>query len=373
MKRIGMYLLTAATMLFACCTPDAETKAETPAETPVGKTLVVYYSYTGDCRAIVNTLTSQLQADVLEVTPADKTQRYEANNYAIGTQLLSAIKAAPNSADSYPAIDPVGIIDLSAYQNFVIVTPLWWSQMAAIMQTYLFGYGAQMAGKPVALIVSSHSSSIGGVVADARRLVPEATWAGDALWINNSNRSRTATLIADWLGTQNFQTAQTESKKMYITIDGQTQSATLADNAAAQALAQRLEQGPVSLTLNSNGTFEIWGPLGFALPASNQQITAQAGDIILYNGSNICLFCGSNSWSYTRLGHIDGLSENQLRSFLKIGQTDISVLLSLSDGATAIHQAEGTHGQQALYTLNGTRATAATKGIYIRNGKKVMR
>ena len=71
------------------------------------KTLVVYYSYTNYCREIVTTLTSQIQADVLEIQPAEKGLKYEANNYALGTQLLNAIKANPNDAGSYPAIDPV--------------------------------------------------------------------------------------------------------------------------------------------------------------------------------------------------------------------------------------------------------------------------
>ena len=102
------------------------------------KTLVVYYSYTGNCQEIAESLTAQMEADVMRIEPKDKTQEYEANNYAIGTQLLNAIKANPDDADSYPAIDPVSITDLSAYQNIIIVTPLWWSQMAAIMQTYLF-------------------------------------------------------------------------------------------------------------------------------------------------------------------------------------------------------------------------------------------
>ena len=43
------------------------------------KTLVVYYSYTGNCRDIVATLTSQIEADVLEIQPAEKGQKYEAN------------------------------------------------------------------------------------------------------------------------------------------------------------------------------------------------------------------------------------------------------------------------------------------------------
>ena len=295
------------------------------------KTLIVYYSYTGNCQQIVGSLTAQIEADVMRIEPADKTQKYEANNYAIGTALLNAIKAAPNDAASYPAIDPVSITDLSQYQNIIIVTPLWWSQMAAIMQTYLFNYSAQMAGKHVAMIVSSHSSGISGVVTDAKRLVPDCIWMGDALWINNSNHGNRASLIQDWLPTLNFAEKQTTMNQMYITIDGMTQSATLADNTATKELIAKLQQAPITVMLNSSGGFEIWGALGFSLPTSNEQVNAQPGDIVLYNGSNICMFYGSNSWSYTRLGKIDGLSESELRTFLKAGESNISVTLSLNE------------------------------------------
>ena len=193
------------------------------------KTLVVYYSYTNNCLDIVQTLTSQIEADVLRIEPADKTQKYEANNYAIGTQLLNAIKAAPNDAASYPAIDPVSITDLTPYQTIIIVTPLWWSQMAAIMQTYLFHHGAEMAGKNIGLIVSSASSSISGVVSDCKRLVPEGKYFSENLWINNSNRSKRSTLIQNWLTAINYNavtaietpSTQSPSTGNYYSISGQ--------------------------------------------------------------------------------------------------------------------------------------------------------
>ncbi len=169
------------------------------------KTLVVYYSYTGNCREIVTTLTSQIQADVLEIQPAEKGLKYEANNYALGTQLLNAIKANPNNASSYPAIDPV-TTSLNDYETIIIVTPLWWSQMAANMQTYLFNYGSQLAGKNIGLIVSSASSGISGVVADCKRLVPEGKYFSQNLWINHSNHSNRATLIQNWLTAINYNT-----------------------------------------------------------------------------------------------------------------------------------------------------------------------
>ena len=165
----------------------------------------MYYSYTNYCRQIVTTLTSQIESDVLEIQPAEKGLKYEANSYALGTRLLNAINANPNEASSYPPIDPVAT-SLSDYETVIIVTPLWWSQMAAPMQTYLFNYGAQMAGKHIGLIVSSASSGISGVVADCKRLVPDGDYFSENLWVNHSNHSRRATLIQDWLTAVNYTT-----------------------------------------------------------------------------------------------------------------------------------------------------------------------
>ena len=368
MKKYFLMLLSA--MLLTCCTKHAKVVAQTIVNE--SKTLVVYYSYTGNCEEIVNTLLTQIDADVMRIEPADKTQHYEANNYAIGMQLLNAIKNNPNDASSYPAIDPVSITDLATYQNIIIVTPLWWSQMAAIMQTYLFHHGIEMADKNVALIVSSASSGISSLISDAQRLIPETIWAGDALWINNSNRSQTRQLITNWLSTLNFQSPTTEEMKMYITIDNVTQSATLVTNAATEELMEALKSGDITLTLNDN-VFEIWGALDRTLPTSNEQMTAQPGDIVLYNGQYICIFYSSNSYNYTRLGKIEDLSENELRKFLKAGQNNITVTLSLSSKTTDINDFTPTLSrniEENIYLPNGQQVGRTAKGICITNGKK---
>ena len=161
-------------------------------------------------------------------------------------------------------------------------------------------------------------------------------------------------------------------QKMYLTIDGLTKTATLVDNSATQTLVAKLQEAPVTVTLNSSGGFEIWGALGFSLPTSNEQISAQPGDIVLYNGSNICMFYGTNSWSYTRLGKIEGLSESELRTFLKAGDSNISFTLSLNN-TTGISQVRTDENQTKAYTLQGTLAQAGHKGIIIKNGKKIIR
>ena len=113
--------------------------------------------------------------------------------------------------------------------------------------------------------------------------------------------------------------------KMKIEVNGSTFTATLADNAAADALVDWVEEGPVTLELSDYAGFEKVGPLGRSLPASDSQTTTHAGDIVLYQGDQIVLFYGSNSWSYTRLGRIDDLTgwEDAL------GGGDVTVTLSL--------------------------------------------
>lgn len=169
--------------------------------------------------------------------------------------------------------------------------------------------------------------------------------------------------------TTNYETMTT---KMYITIDGRTEAVTLTNNSATQALVAKLQEASVTVTLNSSGGFEIWGALGFSLPTSNEQINAQPGDIVLYNGSNICMFYGTNSWNYTLLGKIDGLSESELRTFLKAGESNISVTLSLSN-TTGISQVKAEGSKSRAYTLSGTLAQVGHKGIIIKNGKVAMK
>ena len=164
----------------------------------LGRTLIVYYSYTNHTHTIVAELQKLVNADLLRVEPAQKGLDYEANNYAIGSEQIAAIRANPDDAASYPAIDPVEV-DFSSYNTIVVGAPLWWSNMAAPLQTFLFNYGSRMAGKQIGLIVSSASSGIGGVEADARRLIPDGRFLSPSLWIRSSQTSDCHAMLTDWL------------------------------------------------------------------------------------------------------------------------------------------------------------------------------
>ena len=147
--------------------PDTEVPTPTPDPDPTsGKTLIVYYSFTNNVHTIVSDLQTQIEADVVRVEPAEEGLDYAANNYAIGSALIQAIRNNPNDAASYPEIKPVEV-NIADYDRIIVGAPLWWSNMAAPLQTFLFQYGSLMEGKSIGLIVSSSSSGISGVESDA--------------------------------------------------------------------------------------------------------------------------------------------------------------------------------------------------------------
>lgn len=97
-------------------------------------------------------------------------------------------------------------------------------------------------------------------------------------------------------------------KKMNLQIGNYHFTATLEDNAAVDALVNMMRESPLVIQMSDYSGFEKVGSLRTSLPTSNKQTTTQSGDIVLYNGNQIVIFYGSNSWSYTRLGRIDDLS-----------------------------------------------------------------
>lgn len=110
-----------------------------------------------------------------------------------------------------------------------------------------------------------------------------------------------------------------------VSVGGAAFNAAFAENSGAQALKELLAEGPMTLSMRDYGGFEKVGALGRSLPTSNAQITTQTGDIVLYQGNQIVIFYGSNSWSYTRPGRIADLSGWAEA----LGSGDVEVTLSL--------------------------------------------
>lgn len=114
---------------------------------------------------------------------------------------------------------------------------------------------------------------------------------------------------------------------LYIKAGGRLISAELADNSSADALVSLLIDGDITLDMSDYGNFEKVGSLGAELPRNDEQITTEAGDLILYQGSSFVIYYDTNSWNFTRLGKINDISQSELKEIL--GSGDVQVTLSI--------------------------------------------
>lgn len=265
------------------------------------RTLVAYYSFTGNVETIVGELEKQIEADVVEIAPAEEGLDYTANNYAIGSALIAAIRDYPDNPDSYPAIKPVRI-NLADYDNIIIAAPLWWSQMAAPMQTFLFQNGTMMTGKKIGVIVSSASSGISGVVADAKRLIPGGDFFDTNLWIRSSQVGNAASMISEWLENIDLSSSQNDDAMKIKVTDGDSHTVVfeLNQTSAAKSLYGML---PLSVDVSnySNNEKIFYPPTAIEYGSDCIEGPCPVGTLALFSPwGNVVMYYGAAS-QYTGL------------------------------------------------------------------------
>lgn len=127
----------------------------------------------------------------------------------------------------------------------------------------------------------------------------------------------------DWESEISFK--ESETMKMNVQVGDTVFSATLEKNMSAEAFAELMKGAPVTIEMSDYSGFEKVGDLGTSLPTDNSRITTGPGDIVLYNGNQIVIFYGTNSWSYTRLGKIHDLTGWEQA----LGTGDVTVTFSV--------------------------------------------
>lgn len=159
---------------------------------------------------------------------------------------------------------------------------------------------------------------------------------------------------------------------LYLTANGETRTATLADNDAGNALVNLLADGPITVTMNDYGGFEKVGSLPQSLPTADTQITTVPGDIMLYQGDKMVIFYNSNSWAYTPLGKIDDSTAENVKEFLDNGAVNITLSLSVATGIESVSRDANT--SKKVYDLSGRLISGrpSVPGCYIINGEKVV-
>ena len=118
-----------------------------------------------------------------------------------------------------------------------------------------------------------------------------------------------------------------EKTDMKLKIGDAEVPVTWEENESVDALAALAAEGPLTIQLSMYGGFEQVGPIGQSIISDDQQTTTQAGDIVLYSGDQIVAFYGSNSWAYTRLGHITDRDPAGMAALL--GSGDVKITISM--------------------------------------------
>lgn len=119
-------------------------------------------------------------------------------------------------------------------------------------------------------------------------------------------------------GVDEFQQEESEREVGAIraSIDGMDVAVLWEDNRSVTELTALAADGPLTIQLSMYGGWEQVGSIGTNLTSEDTQVTAQAGDIMLYSSDQIVVFYGSNSWYYTKLGHITDRTPDELTQTL---------------------------------------------------------
>lgn len=208
MKKIFTLLITAfMAVVFAACgsegsnasskTNSSEAKVATEQASPAGeaqvaskgKTLVAYFSCTGNTKTLAETTAKVLGADLYEIRPETP---YTANDLNYNDKTTRAtIEQKDDSARPALADHNAGI---EGYDMIVLAYPIWWGQAPRIMDTFVESY--DFAGKTIVPICTSGGSDIGSSADYLQKLMK-----GTANWKQGKrfNRQASESEIKEWL------------------------------------------------------------------------------------------------------------------------------------------------------------------------------
>ncbi len=301
---------------------DSEEEKDIPKETEKqdnvstrSDTLVIYFSRTGNTEKIAEYLIELTDADSYMIEAAvpytDADIKYQDDNCRTNKE--------QNDKAVRPEIaNPIESID--SYDTIFLGYPIWWGQEPRIIDTFLESY--DFSEKNVIPFCTSGSS---GIVTSEKNIA-DLVQIGNQLAGRRFPASATKDDVKEWVEMLPLNNEQSEVK-LLISVNGQELTASFADSTAAKELAEKLKAEPITVTLNEYGGFEKVGKLPWSLTRTDASTETEPCDIMLYQGNQMTIFYSSNSWSYTKLGHIENTTQEELKALF--GEGDITVTLSL--------------------------------------------
>lgn len=276
-------------------------------------TLVIYFSRTGNTEKIAEYLIDITNADSYVIEAAvpyiDADIKYQDDNCRANKE--------QNDKSVRPEIaNPIASID--SYDTIFLGYPIWWGQEPRIIDTFLESY--DFSDKTVIPFCTSASSGIATSEKNIKALVP----IGNQLEGRRFSSGATKEDVKAWYDTLPLNEEKSDNK-LKISVNGTELTATLEDNSSAHALTELLKQGNITVDMSDYGNFEKVGNLPQSLPKNDEKITTVPGDIILYQGNKITIYYDENTWNFTKLGHIDNITQEELKALLGGGEVTVTL------------------------------------------------
>lgn len=321
MKKIVYLLLFVSFLLLGCsktttkATPDVPNPNGNEGTKENSNIAVIYFSATNTTEKVATYISNHLDCDLIEIIPSNPYTTsdldYNKND--------SRANLEQNNPDSRPKI--ANSISGEKYDTFFIGYPIWWGKLPKILYTFFDTY--DLSNYTIIPFCTSGGSGIQTSVSEIKNLEGNATVLDGKRFSSNATDKE----ILEWIQSISLSIKEEEIKAMKIEIllDNASFIATLEDNASAKELYEHIKENPLTLNLEEYGGFEKVGPLGFSLPRNDTSIDAKPGDIVLYNGNQISIFYGSNSWNYTLLGRIDSKYLNDLGKILSNSNSTVTI------------------------------------------------
>ena len=275
------------------------------------KSIVIYFSRTNN--------TEKVADFIIEITNSDKYEIEAKIPYTDDDiKYYTDCRADREQKDptARPEIGSVDI-DLSNYDIIYLGYPIWHGQAPKIMYTFVEKYNLE--NKTIVPFCTSASSPIGSSAINLSNLTNQGTWLNGKRFSSSATKEE----VNSWLDSLPIMIK--EEKDLVMEIDGVKVDVIWEDNDSVKELMEYAKDG-LSISMNIYGGFEQVGSLGKSIKNSDTQMSTNSGDIVLYNSSNIVVFFGTNSWSYTKLGHIN-LNSEELNTLLN--KDSVTLLLKV--------------------------------------------
>lgn len=305
--------------------PPVSTGTPAPTGTPSGgdggKILIAYFTWSGNAETLADMIQektggTKFRIETVKVYPEDYSGVYDEAMTELQENARPELKTR--------------VDNMAEYDTVLIGYPIWHGNTPMAIRSFLESY--DFTGKKVIPFCSSASSRPETSFAS----VSESASGAEVLagfWTREANVANAAGEVNQWIDglgiLQKSEEEVTMGNQINIAAGDTVFTATLADNSSVEALKGLLRQGPLTIHMRDYASMEKVGPIGTSLPTNDEHIVTGAGDIILYQGNSLVIYYDTNTWNFTRIGKIEGVTKEQLLAAM--GNGDVTVTITLGE------------------------------------------